>query len=215
MKVQLSLVFALACRLFAEDPQGNTSKSEGKNSPVGYVDCSNRDKNQLTPTYLNPCEKLPGGNLGCGQRVTVVEMHGTWLRIDLPDGSPRYALASVISKNADTFAPFDSDAGIVDLGPPSCPVPTKHQGQAPRLLFDPQPEYSDQARKKKINGTVVLSLTVGIDGLPHNIRVERKLGYGLDEKALEAVRKWKFQPALRDGQPVETQITASVSFKLY
>jgi len=85
----------------------------------------------------------------------------------------------------------------------------------PRAIYAPDPEYSETARKKKIAGTVVLSLTVGSDGLPHDIQVEKKLGYGLDEKAVEAMRKWKFQPELRDGQPIETPIKVEMTFRLY
>jgi len=85
----------------------------------------------------------------------------------------------------------------------------------PRAIYAPDPEYSETARKKKIAGTVVLSLTVGTDGLAHDIQVEKKLGYGLDEKAVEAIRKWRFQPELRDGQPIEKRIYVDVTFRLY
>ena len=113
------------------------------------------------------------------------------------------------------FVPFDAGSGIKDLGPPSCPVLTEPKVPGPRAIYAPDPEYSETARKKKIAGTVVLSLTVGSDGLPHDIQVEKKLGYGLDEKAVEAMRKWKFQPELRDGQPIETPIKVEMTFRLY
>jgi TonB family protein len=58
-------------------------------------------------------------------------------------------------------------------------------------------------------------LTIGTDGPPHDIKIEKPLGYGLDEKALEAVRQWRFQPALKDGKPVETQTSVSLEFKLF
>ena len=86
---------------------------------------------------------------------------------------------------------------------------------APRATFSPDPEYSEEARKAKYQGTVVLWVVVGPDGKPHDIRVQRTLGMGLDEKAIEAVRQWKFEPAKKDGQPVAVQINVEVNFRLY
>jgi TonB family protein len=86
---------------------------------------------------------------------------------------------------------------------------------APRALYSPDPEYSEEARKAKYQGTVVLWVIVGPDGRPHEIRVQRSVGMGLDEKAIEAVRAWKFEPARKDGQPVAVQINVEVNFRLY
>jgi len=86
---------------------------------------------------------------------------------------------------------------------------------APRVLYAPDPEYSEEARKAKYQGTVVLWVVVGPDGRPRDIRIQRSLGLGLDEKAMEAVRTWKFEPAKKDGQPVAVQINVEVNFRLY
>ncbi len=86
---------------------------------------------------------------------------------------------------------------------------------APRAIYAPDPDYSEEARKAKYEGTVVLWLVVGPDGRPRQMRVTRSLGMGLDEKALEAVREWKFEPALKDGRPVAVQISVEVNFRLY
>ncbi len=64
-------------------------------------------------------------------------------------------------------------------------------------------------------GTVVLWLVVGPDGKPRDIRVARTLGLGLDEKAIEAVKNWRFEPAYKDGKPVAVQINVEVNFHLY
>lgn len=85
----------------------------------------------------------------------------------------------------------------------------------PRALYSPMPEYSEKARKAKYQGTCVLSLILGSDGLPTNIQVARSLGMGLDEKAIEAVKRWKFQPAMKDGKPVRVLISVEVVFRLY
>jgi protein TonB len=86
---------------------------------------------------------------------------------------------------------------------------------APRAIFAPDPEYSEEARKAKYQGTVVLYMIVGPDGRARDIRVVRSVGMGLDEKAIDAVRTWKFDPARRDGQAVAVQINVEVSFRLY
>ncbi len=86
---------------------------------------------------------------------------------------------------------------------------------APRILEQPDPEYSEEARKAKYQGTVVLWLIVGADGKPRDIKVARSLGMGLDQKAVEAVRKWVFEPAKKDNQPVAVQINVEVNFRLY
>ncbi len=86
---------------------------------------------------------------------------------------------------------------------------------APRGIYTPDPEYSEEARKAKWQGTVVLWVIIGPDGRPRDIRVQRSLGMGLDEKAVEAVRTWKFEPAKKDGQPVAVQVNIEVNFRLY
>lgn len=86
---------------------------------------------------------------------------------------------------------------------------------APRAIYDPEPEYSEEARKAKYQGTVVLLLIVGPDGHPRDIHVARSLGLGLDEKAVETVKTWKFEPAMKDGKPVAVQINVEVDFRLY
>jgi TonB family protein len=85
---------------------------------------------------------------------------------------------------------------------------------APLAIFDPDPEYSDEARQAKFQGTVMLSVVVGTDGRPREIRVQRSLGMGLDEKAVAAVRGWKFRPGMKDGVPAAVQINIEVVFRL-
>jgi TonB family protein len=86
---------------------------------------------------------------------------------------------------------------------------------APRALQTPDPEYSEEARKAKYQGTVVLWLIVDQNGRPQQLKVARSLGMGLDQKAIEAVRQWKFEPAMKDGRPVAVQINVEVNFRLY
>jgi periplasmic protein TonB len=86
---------------------------------------------------------------------------------------------------------------------------------APRLIFNPEPGFSDEARKSKTQGAVLLLLVVGADGRAYDIHVQSSLGMGLDEKAAEAVRRWRFAPATVNGQAVARQIAVEVNFHLY
>ena len=86
---------------------------------------------------------------------------------------------------------------------------------APTAISAPDPDYTEEARRAKKQGTCVLWMIVDAEGHPRDIKVVRGLGLGLDAKALEAVRQWRFQPALKDGKPVDVQISVEVEFHLY
>jgi TonB family protein len=87
--------------------------------------------------------------------------------------------------------------------------------KAPRVLYGPDPEYSEEARRDKYQGTAVLGLTVGADGLAHDVCVLQALGKGLDEKSLAAVKEWKFEPAIKDGSAVPVRLSVETSFHLF
>jgi TonB family protein len=86
---------------------------------------------------------------------------------------------------------------------------------APIPIYKPEPAYSEEARKAKYQGTVVLWIVVDAQGNVTDCRVVRPLGLGLDEKATETVRTWKFKPALRNGTPVPVRVIVEVSFRLF
>lgn len=85
----------------------------------------------------------------------------------------------------------------------------------PRAIYAPEPEFSEEARKLKHQGDVTLLALIGADGRPRNLTIVRSLGMGLDEKALETVRTWRFDPARKDGRPVAVQMNIIVNFRLY
>jgi TonB family protein len=85
---------------------------------------------------------------------------------------------------------------------------------APSLLFKKEPEYSEEARKAKYQGTVTLYVEVDPSGKAVNIKVLHSLGLGLDEKAIEAVKQWKFKPGMKDGKPVTVAASIEVNFRL-
>ncbi len=84
----------------------------------------------------------------------------------------------------------------------------------PILVLKVEPEYSDEARRAKLSGTVLLSIVVDANGMPRDIHVVRALGLGLDEKAIEAVQRWRFRPGMRHGKVVAVQAQVEVSFRL-
>ena len=94
-----------------------------------------------------------------------------------------------------------------DKNPPPCATP-------PRLVHRVSAEYSDEARRANYQGTCVVSAVVGTDGRTSHLHMLSSVGMGLDEKAMEAVRKWKFKPAMMDGKPVAVEIAVEVSFSL-
>jgi len=85
----------------------------------------------------------------------------------------------------------------------------------PIPLVTPEAEFSDEARRQKFQGVCMISLVVDTHGNPQNPRVVQPLGMGLDEKALEAVKLYRFKPATKDGKPVNARIYVAVNFRLY
>jgi periplasmic protein TonB len=84
----------------------------------------------------------------------------------------------------------------------------------PSIIYKVEPEYSEEARKAKFQGTVLLFVIVDEHGNPRDIKIIRPLGLGLDQKAVEAVEKWKFSPGKKDGKPVPVQAQIEVNFRL-
>ena len=86
---------------------------------------------------------------------------------------------------------------------------------APIVLFAPEPEFSEEARKAKAAGNVLVYLQVDAQGRPTHVRVLRGIGLGLDERAVEAVRQYKFKPALENGRPVPVEMNVEVNFQIF
>jgi len=85
---------------------------------------------------------------------------------------------------------------------------------APRLVRKVEPQYSEEARKARLNGTVLLYAVVHPDGRARDMRVLRSLGLGLDENAIAAVGQWEFQPGEKEGKTVSVAATIEVNFRL-
>lgn len=100
----------------------------------------------------------------------------------------------------------------IDTG--GSPKTVVHISTRPEVLYKEEPEFSEDARKARLQGTVVLLVEIGADGKAHNVRVVHGLGLGLDEKAVEAMARWRFRPATANGKPIPVPATVEVTFHL-
>jgi protein TonB len=96
-------------------------------------------------------------------------------------------------------------------------VPKKIGGSvsAPVLIYSVEPEYTAQAKADKVGGIVLINFWVDEQGRPEHVRVRRGLGEGLDEKAVEAVKQYRFNPAMEGGKPVLAELNIEVNFKIF
>ena len=86
---------------------------------------------------------------------------------------------------------------------------------SPELIFKVDPEFSEEARRAKFMGVVTVDIIVNPQGLPQNIRVVRGVGMGLDQKAVEAVKQYRFKPAMENGKPVAVELNISVNVDVF
>ena len=171
----------------------------------------------MTP---NPAEKLTPGrrlllaSVGVAAVVGPV-LFGLW-------NTPRVRAQSPGAGNTQA-ATVDSAVLALDA-----PIPRSSQGagapqiyhiggdvSAPRLIFAPDPEFSEEAKRAKYQGLCVVSLIVDAQGNPQRVQVIRHLGNGLDQKAVDAVKLYRFRPAMHNGEPVAVEVNIEVNFRLY
>jgi TonB family protein len=151
-------------------------------------------------------------SLGLGLDQKAIEcVQKWWFKPAMKDGKPVPVMASVevefrlSQKTGGSFGGGATCFGSGIGGGVSSPVP----------IYQPEAEYSEEARKAKWQGSVLLSLVVDETGKPTCIKVIRTLGLGLDEKAIEAVQKWRFKPGMKDGKPVPVMVSSvEVNFRL-
>ena len=172
----------------------------------------------IAPRVFVPPMAVRNPNPKLAVAPALIEMPET--NVDAPVFGDPLGKAGIVSGGAGRFGGFgDGDHG--GIGPGSGP----RQGSAiraaapkitrePQLIYKEEPEYSDEARKAHWEGTVILAIDVDTAGRPTNIRVVRGLGFGLDEKAMAAVARWKFRPAVAGNRPVVAPATIEVSFHL-
>jgi TonB family protein len=159
---------------------------------------------------------------------TVVGPDGTVTAVDVENSEPSpFDQAAMKAVSQSSFSPgtlrgqpvpVETELYVVFRGAGNPAIPSMQRAVSsfrnPRPTYDPNAEYSNKARKARVSGTVLLSFVVREDGTTSDIRVIRKLGAGLDEEAIKAVRQWRFEPATIDGNPIPDRITTEMSFHL-
>jgi TonB family protein len=179
---------------------------------VGYVYCASDKSEHSVPVFLDPCQKFPVGNISCGEKLDVVSQSGEWLKVN-SGGITRFIKSVGASQKPDEFVPLDIEAGPT----PVCKAPAeldRAKNHPPRIAFSPEPDYPPSARLSKKEGSVSIGLVVGTDGVPHDVRVVSSSDKDFDTKAIETVQRWRFLPALKEGQPVEWPLEVWVDFHL-
>jgi periplasmic protein TonB len=86
---------------------------------------------------------------------------------------------------------------------------------APKVIYQVDPEFSEEARRSKFSGNVYVSVIVDEQGMPTRVHIVRGIGMGLDEKAIEAVKQYRFKPAMSKGKPVKVAVDVNVQFNIY
>jgi TonB family protein len=126
------------------------------------------------------------------------------------------AVVTILVGSAVLFAQESSDKTIASAARGSVVYEPGTKGiTPPRAIYQPNPEYTDKARKKKLNGVVVLSLIVTPEGTARDVKVIKSLDDGLDKNAVAAVSTWRFDSATKDGKPVAMRVPIEVQFRLY
>jgi TonB family protein len=175
-----------------------------------FVSCVRREKHATA--FANVCDKSSTVHLNCGQQVQVLENRGDWLKIRTAGGDHYFIGFSALSYDRKRFLPVS----LPDLGAVECLGDSeRHRGPVPKPIYTPDPEYSEEARGAKLEGDVRLAVTVATDGTVHDVKVVKSLGKGLDEKAVAAVREWRFEPLIENGKPIESTLQITVTFRLY
>ena len=118
--------------------------------------------------------------------------------------------------NREVDVPDDHTCDCADIGTPACRGKNPFIGFQPfRVLRTAEPEFSEEARKKKVSGNVIIAAVVDVDGRTNGLWVLGPLGLGLDPKAAQAVRQYTFQPATCHDQPVRSTFRVEVNFQIF
>lgn len=147
---------------------------------------------------------------------------------DRQGATQEYDLASMYSPHDDGLrARYEELAGpkpdaelkgpnpLALLAMPKTPVSDGGDVVPPKGIEMPEPPYPEEARRAQLQGVTVLLVIVGIDGKASQVSVLKPLGFGLDQNAIDAVRTWKFKPAIKKGVPVPMRVTVEVTFRLF
>jgi len=163
----------------------------------------------------------PSQDEAAGARTLCVDLNRHLILRDIVDATITRADGSTLQRTTTITLDKlevdpDLDAGLFTFTPPPDAIVTVRVAGVtqPVPIYRPDPKYDDKARKKKIQGTVILSVVVGTDGVPYDIKVVKSLYPGLDKKAVECVSTWRFKPGMKDGNPVRIIARIEVNFRI-
>jgi TonB family protein len=152
---------------------------------------------------------IAAANADSAEQALALEFYGRFLKTQdrEAEAAPIDARAKAIRQGrVSKMGPKQAEtASAIKVGPGIKP---------PTLAYKVEPEYSEEARAAKLQGTVLLKVVIDVDGLAKDIQVVNGQGLGLDEQAVAAIMRWKFNPAQKDGAPVAVQAQIEVNFKL-
>jgi bla regulator protein BlaR1 len=191
-------------------------------------------------SILKTCEFCMGSPLPCVSGVTGADLKQRIVRIMTPDSVMNLTVTRKLFLGAMAIGVIAGPilvglvkAPLVNAQSPQASAAPKpgapahwlapqnqiyHVGgdvSAPMLIFAPDPEYTEKARQAKYQGVCVVALIVDEEGNPQRVQIVRHLGMGLDKKAVEAVRQYRFKPAMLRGKPVPVQVNIEVNFRIY
>jgi TonB family protein len=191
----------------------------------------------VEPVY--PAQAKAAGIQGDVKLNVVIGMDGRIINVEAIAGYPLLAAAAIdavrqyiyqprilgngerVEIQTTVTIPFRLEGGAAvtqDGGQAPEPQPSQQSpgNSPPRLIYKVEPEYPMEAREAQRQGTVTIAITIGADGVPKDGgRLMNSPGFNLEQPALNAVRQWKFKPALQDGQPVDSTAIVEVRFRLY
>lgn len=188
------------------DPQGNVTDVSAISSGGEFTDAAVKAVRQW--------KYLPQPMDGSNQKniTTTVNLHFGITG----DGKPNVTVIFEEPKTPSGRAIFQVGKDVTPPHAVYSPIP-QYDEQTGREVYgshSPNPQYDEQAGRIIYQATCTLSTIVGPDGVPRNIHVVKSIGMGLDEKAIETVKNWKFAPATKDGKPVAVAISVEVTFHL-
>jgi TonB family protein len=191
--------------LFTPVSKGQLPKPAAKQFVPPMI-VENKPKLEVDPSIVAPPDALPSSdapNWGDPLSNLVVFSNGTGSGGGMGSGNG----GGVGSGNGIGYGPGEGSGFGGSFGTGGGITP-------PVAIYRPDPEFSEQARKARYSGTVWLSVLIDAEGRVRDIHVIRSLGMGLDEKAIEAVTRWKFKPGMKNGHPIAVRATVQMNFTL-
>jgi TonB family protein len=213
MKRTFGLLLLLAATLTAAEVSGKWTGSmtaaSGASVPVFLILHEQGQEISGSIAFASEARPVP---------IEKAELRGDRLSFQAPD-NVNHIVAFQLTINGHSMSSGEatSEGQTLKVSLSPAPPPGVHRigggVSSPTLIYKVEPEYTEEARQAKLQGTVLVYAQIGPDGKFINMKVLHGLGLGLDEKALECVAQWQFKPGMKDGQPVTVEAQIEVNFR--